>query len=182
MHLDDASVRVLTKLGQAKPHHLAPGLTIRLPAQIEAGPGESVGPYSLTLTIDMVNGRIGCTSLTVRPEEGKTITGTDLRAIPVATIVRMATATLVHETTGGGEGYVTVTPYTPPEINVRAGATDEALRFVAASYSLAYALGEPPAKAVERDLGIATSTASKWIRLAREKGYLDIPAGQARKA
>ncbi|MFG1619518.1 hypothetical protein ACGFI3_42770 [Nonomuraea wenchangensis] len=176
-----SAVRITSKPGRVKPHRLGPDLTVSLPARVEAGPSEAVGPYKVTLEIDMVDGRIGCTEITVRTASGAPVTGTDLRAIPVGTIVRLATTTLVQETIGRNGDFVTVTPYQPPEINVRAGATDEALRFVAASYSLAYALGEPPAKAVERDLGIATSTASKWIKLARERGYLDIPAGKGQK-
>lgn len=78
---------------------------------------------------------------------------------------------------------MTNVPYKPPAgFDSNVGPTDDALRFVAASYSLAYALGEPPAKAVERDLDLATSTAGRWIKLAREKGLLDISAAQGRKA
>lgn len=181
--LDHADVRVTSKPGRTRPHRLAPGLSVELPALVEAGPSKTVGPNRVTLILDEVDGRLGCTEITVHASPGETVSGTNLRTIPIATIVRIAATTLVQQTVESGEGYVMVTPYQPPpKIDVRAGATDEALRFVAASYSLAYALGEPPAKAVERDLGIAKSTATKWISLARERGFLDISADQGRRA
>ncbi len=182
MGRDTAPVRVTTKPGRTRRYRLAPGLSVELPAVVEAGPSKNVGPNPVTLVIDEIDGRLGCTEITVRAADGRTVSGTDLRTVPVATLVRMAAATLVRQTVGGGEGHVTVVPYQPPEVDVRAGATDEVLRFIAASYSLAYALGEPPAKAVERDLGLAKSTASKWISIARERGFLEIPAEKGRRA
>jgi hypothetical protein len=34
--------------------------------------------------------------------------------------------------------------------------------------------GQPPAKAIERELGVAPRTAAHWIRLARTAGRLDV--------
>lgn len=177
--MHDDRVRVTTKPGTAKAHRLAPDLSVQVPAEVQG----TVEDVLVSLTIDVVNGRLGCTRLEVRAPTGDVVTGTALRGIPVASIVRTAAGSLVWQTVNREGGYVTNVPYRPPaDIDTSAGPTNEALQFVAASYALAYALGEPPAKAVERDLGLATSTAGRWIRLARERGYLDISADKGRRA
>lgn len=177
--LHDFRVRVTTKPGVAKPFRLAPDLSVQVPAEVQG----NVDDLHVSLTIDVVGGRLGCTRVEVRAPSGEVVTGTVLRSIPVASIVRTAAASLVWQTVSRHGDYVTNAPYQPPaDFDSSAGPTDEALRFVAAAYSLAYILGEPPAKAVERDLGLATSTAGRWIRLARERGHLDISAAQGRKA
>ncbi|GGQ23713.1 hypothetical protein GCM10010140_62500 [Streptosporangium pseudovulgare] len=165
---------------QRRPHKIAPGFFVLVPAEMTVSPGDGVGPYQVRLVIDVAGGRLGCTELTVTAQDGTTISSAALRGVPVASIVRSCARNLVmegHE----GEGVITLEPH-DVDVDVSAGPTDEALRAVAASYSLAYALGEPPAKGVERELGLATSTAGRWIKLARERGFLEIPAEKGRRA
>lgn len=52
------------------------------------------------------------------------------------------------------------------------GPTDESLQWAANFYNLGQVLGLPPAKQVEINLGLPRTTASKWVRRAREKGLL----------
>lgn len=52
------------------------------------------------------------------------------------------------------------------------GPTDEALKFTAAAYKLAYALGEPPTQGVAERLLLKRSTAGNWVMLARKRGFL----------
>lgn len=175
------SMRVISGIEDASgPHLIGPGLYVRVPADVVCEPGEYGSPYHVKLKIDFSGGRLGCTELTVKAPDGETITGTALRVVPVASIVREAARLLVM---GGKQepDYMRYYPYTP-DFDVSAGPTEAALRGVAASYSVAYVLGEPPAKAVERDLGLPTSTAGRWIKLARDKGFLPIPADKGRRA
>jgi len=53
------------------------------------------------------------------------------------------------------------------------GPTDETLGWVAYFYNLAGILGLPPAKQVEVSLRVPRTTASKWVRRAKEKGLID---------
>lgn len=52
------------------------------------------------------------------------------------------------------------------------GPTDDALRLVASAYRLSYVAGDPPARSVQRLLGIPRSTTGRWIMLARKRGFL----------
>ncbi|MGI8868763.1 MAG: hypothetical protein ACR2F6_07920 [Mycobacteriales bacterium] len=58
-----------------------------------------------------------------------------------------------------------------------AGPTEDTLKWVARSYRLALILGEPPTRAVERDLRVPRSTAGRWVALARERGHLGAAEG-----
>jgi hypothetical protein len=172
-------MRVTTKLG-GQLTKIGPGIYLDLPAGVECEPDEIGSPYHVRLTIDVNEGRLGCTELTVTASGGETISGTALRGVPVASIVSQALHDLVRrgETRGGMRTYW---PFRP-DVDVSAGPTVEALRAVATSYSIAYALGEPPAKGVAHDLGLPTSTAGRWIKLARDRGLLEIPADKGRKS
>ncbi len=65
-----------------------------------------------------------------------------------------------------------MTPTDLPKDITGRGPTDEALRFVALAYRLAYALGEAPTKGVMERLKLPRSTAGRWVMRARERGYL----------
>lgn len=54
----------------------------------------------------------------------------------------------------------------------RAAMTDEVLREVADVYRAAHARHQPPTKAVMQEWHVERSTASRWIRRARDAGYL----------
>lgn len=52
------------------------------------------------------------------------------------------------------------------------GPTPETLGWVALIYGSAKELGLPPARQVEKDLGLPRTTASKWVRRARQQGFI----------
>lgn len=55
------------------------------------------------------------------------------------------------------------------------GPTDETLEWVARIYNEARLRRRPPARQVEIDLDVPRTTASKWVRRAREKGLVPPP-------
>ena len=72
--------------------------------------------------------------------------------------------------------------WTVPEGLREGGPTDRALQWVAHLYRYAMAVAMNPAKSVEDKLGLSHSTAARWIRLARQKGYLGPSEGPGRAA
>lgn len=52
------------------------------------------------------------------------------------------------------------------------GPCDASLTVVAEIHREASAVGLPPSRAVEIALGLPRTTASRWVRLARQKGFL----------
>ena len=62
------------------------------------------------------------------------------------------------------------------------GPTDRALQWVAHLYRYAMAVALKPAQQVEILMGLTHSTAARWIRLARQKGYLGPSEGPGRAA
>jgi hypothetical protein len=132
-----------------------------------------------------------CTSFEVyrTPEasEGKGFVTTELlRDTPVGSFI---SATL---NIPGSDGHIfrelpnpdNVEPWgwTPPKDLSKEGPTDRALQWVAHLYLYAMAVSLPPAKGVEDTLGLTHSTAARWIRLARQKGYLGPSEGPGRAA
>jgi hypothetical protein len=70
----------------------------------------------------------------------------------------------------------------PPKGLAKEGPTDRALQWVAHLYLYAMAISMNPAKTVEERLKLSHSTAARWIRLARQKGYLGPSEGPGRAA
>jgi hypothetical protein len=72
---------------------------------------------------------------------------------------------------------------TPPlsDLRVQAG-TDRVLQWVAHLYRFAMAISLNPAQQVEIALDLSHSTASRWVRLARQKGYLGPSEGPGKAA
>lgn len=140
------------------------------------------------LAIRVVDGRPTCVSITSL-QHG--LTGSLLRQIPIANLVREATvaATVrVLKTPEGifGARYVDGGPgfgqlladlraelATVDERARRRVLSPEFLGDVAALYREAIALGVPPARAVEDALGPTTPTnARRWVAAARREGFL----------
>ena len=62
------------------------------------------------------------------------------------------------------------------------GPTDRVLQWVAHLYHYGLAISFTPAKVVEDQLELPHGTAARWIRLAREKGYLGPSEGPGKAA
>ncbi len=58
-----------------------------------------------------------------------------------------------------------------------AGPTEDTLRMAADLYTIAYVLGERPAKVVADTFEVPRSTVDSWLRTARRKGFLAPAAG-----
>jgi hypothetical protein len=145
----------------------------------------------LRIEYDDDSRRYLCTSFEVfrTPEasEGKGFVTTELlRRTPVGSFVA-ATLNIPDE-----NGHIfhelpnpdNVEPWgwTPPEGLREDGPTDRALQWTAHLYLYAMAISMNPAKAVEDTLGLSHSTAARWVRLARQKGYLGPSEGPGRAA
>lgn len=66
---------------------------------------------------------------------------------------------------------------TPPRVPIRRprrrnSVTDDHLREVADTYRRALAAGAPPTKEVAERMGASHSTAARWVKMARDKGFL----------
>ena len=165
---------------------------------IELGPGlgapreftfsvEEERLYSLEADVvyeQPVGGRMGhfvVDRLTIRRrEDGPPVTTEGLRQIPVAAFLHIAlegrlmrVGPTVRE---GNKSTWELTWAGPIALSERAqaggGPGDEDLRAVADVYHLAYVTGAAPTKTVMERLGLPRSTASRWIRMARERGLL----------
>lgn len=111
------------------------------------------------LTVGIVDGRIRCTAIQIKAEAGTFLTGEDLRRIPIARLIAEAVDKSPSPAPAAPDGFPT------------AGPTADAIRYIANVYTLAYAAGQPPTKAVAA-LGLTYSTAARWVALARAAGYL----------
>jgi hypothetical protein len=72
--------------------------------------------------------------------------------------------------------------WTPPEGLSKEGPTDRALQWVAHVYHFGVAVSQNPAKTVEDTLKLSHGTTARWVRLARQKGYLGPAQGPGRPA
>ena len=70
----------------------------------------------------------------------------------------------------------------PPNGLREEGPTDRVLQWVAHLYRWAMAIAPNPALEVERALGLSHSTAGRWVRMARQKGYLGPSEGPGKAA
>ncbi|WP_341359075.1 hypothetical protein V5H98_15230 [Georgenia sp. M64] len=154
--------------------------------------------YDVALTIDMTDDDgLRPVAVKVAAQKGSPpIASTTLRSVKVGELTREALALVVEPRARRRTGLVgpharaidvakhgmdpaqhtvTITPNLDDEARARLrqqGPTDEALAWVAYFYNLATLLGLPPARHVEVNLGLPRTTASKWVRRARERGLL----------
>jgi hypothetical protein len=156
---------------------LGPGLTApeRFTYHVELGWGG--GEYNIDLDVVFEAGRFVVDRLTIqRSEYGRPITTEGIREIGVATLLHQAVELNVMHTEATGDGGYKATWPTMPILSQHArtggGPSDEDLRVLAMVYQVAYATGTPPTKTVMLRLGLPRSTASRWIRMARNRGLL----------
>jgi hypothetical protein len=143
--------------------------------------------YSLEFDVvyeQPVGGRMGnfvVNRLTIsRRDDGPPITSEGIRQIPVAAFLRLAVEgnlLRIGPTIREGDKSTWKLTWTGPiTLSERArhggGPSDEDLRAVADVYQIGYVTGAPPTKMVMERLGLPRSTASRWIRMARERGLL----------
>lgn len=173
----------MTYRSQAMPIEIAPGVFIAVPGSaLFEGVDLEGGMFDVKLELDMTREGIRAVAVTVASQDGATpVALTTLRAVKVWELTQRAIASAVERgyAEGSPDGPYDVTTTSWGQLSdqdaarLRAqGPTDEALGWVAFHHNLAAVLGLPPAKQVEVNLGLPRSTASKWVRRAREKGLL----------
>lgn len=161
-------------------------------------PDTGQGPWLITNHFGIVNGRRECVGLDVRSfkEAGESddkrkvplrpgasyqvLTASLMRSLPVATLVRNNRQGLADIA-----AHVAADPATSAEIREmlteRAGELRSSTRRlhdadhfgrVAAIYSRAWEAGDPPTRAVAKEMNATRSAAAKWVARARQLGLL----------
>lgn len=151
---------------------IAEGITLELPGEVEANGVEIDGSlFTVRLRLEMTEQGIRPTVVTVESEDDppSSVTGTTLRAVKVWELaVEGIRLGLSRE---GGKA--TMLSAERAEQLRALGPKPETLEWVAFFYNLGAATGLPPARQVELGLGVPRTTASKWVRRAREAGLID---------
>ncbi|MBN1461005.1 MAG: hypothetical protein JXA57_15850 [Armatimonadetes bacterium] len=149
---------------------LGDGVLVQRAVEFEVTGIEDIGADMIRGEAQLRDGRFSLTSLAI---EGPSLTAAMLRKIPVQDILRRVVVMSAHKTlkdTRGGTFHMAGLGF-DQEV-AKHGPTPEALRAAAAVYRLAYAIGDNPTQAVAVNLGLAGSTASRWVMKARAAGYL----------
>lgn len=124
---------------------------------------ENGDAFNVTFSTTALHGRSEITRLVVESvENSSVITQAFLRSLPLATITR----TMRREESNGA------TPAISSVSLDRWTGTDEQLRVVAELYREAYRAGVPVQPYLASKTGRPVTTVNRWIRKAREKGFL----------
>lgn len=151
-----------------------------LEARVEAEPNAEYEP-EFEIAFDMVSARYKLTFIGLRASE---VNGTMLRTVRAMDYVKAAARRsiyLVLDESGAQEPLAALFEAELGESMfgaefakyIAGGGPDAfAIAHVAFSYIFAQLAAEPPAKAVQRDLGLTPRTADNWIARARAAGLL----------
>lgn len=162
------------------PGEIAPGVLLGLPGTATFE-GEDLGgaPYTVSLVLDMRDGRVRPVSVTVTAPEGSPpVTSTVIRAVRVRDLFREAVgAALRAQTETADDGGTRTDVFPPPgkrdiELMVARGPVRESLEYTAFIYRRARVAGLDPAREVQLELGLPRTTATRWIRRAKETGLV----------
>jgi hypothetical protein len=140
------------------------GFPRRARVKVTGEPDDANTPFAATAQLRFQGGRLEVVRLAVdQVPGGPPVTGEALRTLPRAIVREVARRTATGDL--------------PMDLRSIAsqGLSDEALQLTALVYRFAFVIGDPPAWAVHKRLGIPRSTAGRWIGLARERGYLGPP-------
>lgn len=159
-----------------------------LPATSRLWPDEKTGPWLLTFHWQVLSGRAECVALDLAsalppdvlaerfadfaalPQAGQPVTTSLLRSLPLAQLVqeeRVKADEIFAEKLGDRELGAT---YKRPAA-MRA-TTERRLRKTADVYRGAWRRGEPPVKAVAKNLKVTDAAATKLVSRARSAGFL----------
>ena len=120
------------------------------------------GLAHVELGLELIGRRYQVTRLEASPPAGSGLDLELVRKLDVPLYARYGVAHLVIMESPEGEQYTASSPLENPD----------PLWPVATTYSVAYALGEPPTAAVATDLGISHAAAAQRVKRARDAGYL----------
>jgi hypothetical protein len=142
-------------------------------------------PYIVKLGLDLRANRVCPVTVNVTAPEGSPpVTSTTLRAVRVQdlfhdAIIRGALPARVEATGTGGTSFDVLSPLTEQDVELirLRGPVRESLEWTARLYDVAQKIGLHPAQHVERALGLPRTTATKWIRRARDMGLISPTEG-----
>lgn len=139
--------------------------------------------YQVEIDVVPQEGRLVAREVRVRQRSGGPVVTTQaLRAVPVAHLARRARdAALTRVTASRSSSWAVRAPVGESgEWRTHTGPTDAVLTELAEVYRRALAAGDPPKRAVVEALRVPTSTAGRWIALARDRGVLGPSEGRGR--
>ncbi|HKT56873.1 MAG TPA: hypothetical protein VJR25_08880 [Microbacterium sp.] len=177
-------------------HHIGPALRIVPRFTVDAEDDQTGLGNTLDVEYDPVEGRFVIRQASVRSLTGTEITGTELRQVRLAEALQQASPHCVAFTLDDDSNtavtaadvaaedqrllpqWLAATLAELPEGRnlpepARTEAREARLDAVQLVYGVAALTGQPPAKAIERELGVAPRTAAHWIHLARQAGRLE---------
>lgn len=126
--------------------------------------------YTLTAEMNMTDDGIKPVKVEVKGDDHRPVTSSVIRAVKLTEVTRDAIAGMVvHD---DGNTFNIYDTETKAEKIREAGPTDESLEYVGFVYTYANYLGLPPAREVEQVTGLTRPTSTRWIRKARDKGYI----------
>ena len=137
------------------------------------------GLKEVELSVGKVGDGLGITKLTAIAAEGRQVTSKQMRHLPLGKLVARAVRWSLNRFEKRPGGYAMSFGRTVYDLDdeeratIRAaGPTDENLQRVADLSAVALLVGNSPAVEVAAGLGLTQATAYRWIRKAREKGFL----------
>lgn len=153
---------------------VAPGVMVRVPAHVEL----TVDDYRVAFELALFSEGLRPQSISVTAKNGaKPVDGAVLRGLRIAELTREAIESVVLPMAADGET-IEMLPVALVESKFTKRPDDRSLLRLSQVFKLAQLLGVPPAKYVQEKFELPRSTAGYWIKLAREKGYLEKPSGR----
>ncbi|PWF26031.1 hypothetical protein [Ancrocorticia populi] len=157
---------------RSKPFAVIEGIEVDVPCTVIGTVVEEGRDLDFEAELDLVGDKnlIRTTSVRVRAQDGGEISSTDLRLIPTSSIPLMALTGDIEEKLG-----VRLQDFDTEDLDLlkAMGPVPDSLKRVARSYKLANTIGLAPSWFVQVSLKLPPATATRWIRKAREKGFLD---------
>lgn len=133
--------------------------------------------YSATMTFRAAGGRYELRELTFSaPDGADALTATSVNALPVATLSSDLVAIEAMAAVKWGDETRVETERrmkNKTDLGKRPRPTNDMLELVAVEYEHCQVVGWPPIKRLEGLLGLPKRTAAHWVRLARDRGFLD---------
>lgn len=132
--------------------------------------------FKTHLDVDVLDGRLVCTSLRVEAVEGcGEITSEAIRTIPVAQWVALGASKfgLVQQIRRASSGGLELVRFEMPSRDFASnGMTDDALEAISQIYAFCMATGQKPTGVLAGEFNMSRPTASRWIATARHRGIL----------
>lgn len=148
------------------------GKGFKLPKRLTAHYSGSELPFRVSLDLQFENGRLECRELKCTRERADVALTTEtLRQVPVGRLIQDAAEIVVSDEDLRMQIHL-LSEELDYESIAKAGPVPETLEWVAVVYRFAYAVHEDPTKKVAERFAVSQSTATRWVRKARELGLL----------